>query len=568
MRGTKPQPRRSREIYQRRAKGAAVCAGKANVARALTAELQAALDSVDNALLLVDARGQVEWANARFYQWMGIEAQNGRAITEADLAQRLAGQFRHPEQFVASSSMRHGEQAVWDELELLRPEHRIVERLSRPVFDAAGKPIGRLDVYRDITAGRLIHSKLLQTEKMAALGQLVSGIAHELNNPLTSIMGYAQLALAREGGKRTDDSEGSNASRIFEEAQRAQRIVRNLLVFAREARPERAPVQLNEVVERTLALRSYELRVKNIAVHLDLEAGLPRLRGDANQLQQVVLNLLVNAEQAIESGAARRAQGQSFGNIGIRTRSEGEKSVTLEVCDDGPGIPPSVASRIFDPFFTTKPVGEGTGLGLSIAYGIVREHEGEISVGDAPHDFAAQAPGVRWRTSFRVEFPAGTLPVAEAAAMPTVLAAVPRAARPVRGQAPRVLVVEDEQTVAQLISDVLREEGMTADVALAGQDGLERLLATVRPDAAYSYDLVICDLKMPGLDGPALYRELRQRNHPAKDRILFITGDTLSRRTLEFIERYKAPFLAKPFLADELRTAVRQCLGAAAEAPA
>ncbi len=542
--------------------------GKANLASALTAELQAALDSVDNALLLVDARGQVEWANGRFYQWMGIEAQNGRAIAEADLARRLAGQFRHPDQFLVSSSLRHGEQAVWDELELLQPEHRILERLSRPVFDAAGKPIGRLDVYRDITAGRLIHSKLLQTEKMAALGQLVSGIAHELNNPLTSIMGYAQLALAREGGKRASNGEASNATRIFEEAQRAQRIVRNLLVFAREARPERAPVQLNEVVERTLALRSYELRVKNIAVHLDLEAGLPRLRGDAHQLQQVVLNLLVNAEQAIESRAARRAQSEAVGNIGIRTRSEGEKGVALEIYDDGPGIPPDVASRIFDPFFTTKPVGEGTGLGLSIAYGIVREHEGEISVSDAPRDFAAKAPGVRWRTSFRVELPAGTLPVAEPTAMRTMLAAVPRTERPVRGHAPRVLVVEDEQTVASLISDVLREEGMTPEVALGGQDGLERLLAAAGPDAAHGYDLVICDLKMPGLDGPTLYRELRQRNHPAKDRVLFITGDTLSRRTLEFIERYKAPFLAKPFLADELRTAVRQCLGAAAEAPA
>lgn len=542
--------------------------GKANPASALTAELQAALDSVDNALLLVNACGQVEWANGRFYQWMGIESQNGRAITEADLARRLAGQFRHPEQFAASSGVRQGEQAVWDELELLKPEHRILERLSRPVFDAAGKPIGRLDVYRDITAGRLIHSKLLQTEKMAALGQLVSGIAHELNNPLTSIMGYAQLALAKESAGRASGAEASNAKRIFEEAQRAQRIVRNLLVFAREARPERVPVQLNEVVERTLALRSYELRVKNIAVHLDLEAGLPRLRGDAHQLQQVVLNLLVNAEQAIESRAARRAQSEAVGNIGIRTRSEGEKSVVLEICDDGPGIPPGVALRIFDPFFTTKAVGEGTGLGLSIAYGIVREHQGEISVSDAPRNFAAKAPGVRWRTSFRVELPAGTLPAAEPTAMRTVLAAVPRAERPVRGHAPRVLVVEDEPTVAQLISDVLREEGMTPDVALGGQDGLERLLATPWPGAAYSYDLVICDLKMPGLDGPALYRELRQRNHPAKDHILFITGDTLSRRTLEFIERYKAPFLAKPFLADELRTAVRQCLGATAEAPA
>lgn len=540
-------------------------ADKAPPAGALTAELQAVLDSVDNALLLVDARGQVAWANMRFHQWMGIDSHAWqRAMSEEDLAHQLAGRFRDPQRFLASSVARRGEQVLWDELELLQPEHRILERLSRPVYDAAGKPIGRLDVYRDITAGRLIHSKMVQTEKMAALGQLVSGIAHELNNPLTSIMGYAQLALAQEGG-RASDGKASNAVRIFEEAQRAQRIVKNLLVFAREARAERAPLQLNEVVERTLALRSYELRVKNIVVHLDLEAGLPWLRGDAHQLQQVVLNLLVNAEQAIESQAARRPAGEALGHIGIRTERTAEGGVALEVCDDGPGIPAEVASRIFDPFFTTKPVGEGTGLGLSIAYGIVREHEGEITVGDAPRQFAtASAARVRWSTSFRVELPVGGAVVAEPESQPLSPAPADRVAW---RHAPRVLVVEDEQTVAHLISDVLREEGMSAEVALGGREGLDRLLAAGQAGAGWSYDLVICDLKMPGLDGPSLYRELLQRQHPARDRILFITGDTLSRRTLEFLERYKAPFLSKPFLADELRAAVQRCLRTAPETP-
>jgi two-component system NtrC family sensor kinase len=256
------------------------------------------------------------------------------------------------------------------------------------------------------------------------------------------------------------------------------------------------------------------------------------------------------------------------GNIGIRTGRRGDAGIALEICDDGPGIPAEVASRIFDPFFTTKPVGEGTGLGLSIAYGIVREHEGEISVSDSPQAFpGAGAPGIRWRTSFRVELPAGAPLAVQPAASHPPFAPVEKKRPRNWGRAPRVLVVEDEHIVARLISDVLREEGVTAEVALGGQDGLERLLAAAQSGAENNYDLVICDLKMPGLDGPSLYRELLQRNHPAKNRILFITGDTLSRRTLEFLERYKAPFLPKPFLADELRTAVRQCLGLAAEAP-
>ncbi len=565
MGGTRLQPRRGtarpKDLPERRRAKAAT----PRVESLVDCELQAVLDSVDNALLLLDAQGQIQWANARFHQWMGIAAAEWAAQASGDaVARRLSRQFRNSEQFLARWGVpEQNEEAVWDELELLKPERRLLERLSRPVFNAAGKPIGRLEVYRDITAGRLIHSKLLQTEKMAALGQLVSGIAHELNNPLTSIMGYAQLALAHEAHSREGPS---NAARIFEEAQRAQRIVRNLLVFAREARPERAPVQLNEVVERTLSLRSYELRVRNIAVHLDLEPGLPRTTGDAHQLQQVMLNLLVNAEHAIESRAARKvAPGVAIGHIGIRTGRAGDERILLEVCDDGAGISSEVASRIFDPFFTTKPVGEGTGLGLSIAYGIVREHGGEISVTGPSGRFRSSPwQSIRWRTSFVVELPvrSSLLPgaAAEIPRAPAALAALPGRSR--AQHPPRVLVVEDEQTVARLIGDVLREEGMAAEVALGGQQGLERLLAA-RGDGGY--DLVICDLKMPGLDGPALYRELLHRNHPAKDRMLFITGDTLSRRTLEFVEKYKAPFLAKPFLADELRAAVRRCLGATAE---
>ncbi len=292
------------------------------------------------------------------------------------LIDSLANQFSRPIETVARwrEHVRRGDEASWDEFELVRPvaQDRGTIRQAHPEARMA-RALGWLEVYRDITGQRLIRSKLLQTEKMAALGQLVSGIAHELNNPLTSIQGYAQLLLSRRSGS----SRSSDARRISQEAERASRIVKNLLLFSRETKPERRAVNLNEVIERTLALRAYELKLENIAVELMLDPVLPHALADAAQLQQVILNLIVNAEQAILQG---RGEESRTGRIRFRTRRLAGDRIGIEVSDDGPGISPEVISRIFDPFFTTKPAGVGTGLGLSIVYGIVKEHGGEVSI--------------------------------------------------------------------------------------------------------------------------------------------------------------------------------------------
>ena len=374
---------------------------------------------------------------------------------------------------------------------------------------------------------RQMQSKLLQTEKMAALGQLVSGIAHELNNPLTAIMGYAQLLL----GHGLQPAQLSEANKVFQEAERARRIVKNLLYFARENKPERTRVDLNEIVERTLALRSYELKVENIAVECELEPDLPETVGDPYQLQQVTLNLLVNAEQALLLGRGR-------GRVWIRTHRLPHNKISLEVADDGPGIPLDIASRIFDPFFTTKPSGIGTGLGLSIVYGIVQQHNGEVTF--------ESRPGAG--TKFFVELPVVSLPAEQ---RPTALAAPAGQSQDVpRG---RILVVEDETTVAQLIVDVLREEGHFVEAVLDSQEGLTRI-------SRAHYELVICDLRMPRLDGPAFYEALVSAGSPMQKRIIFITGDTLAPRTLEFLEPHGLPYLAKPFLVEELKLAVHRML--------
>jgi PAS domain S-box-containing protein len=344
----------------------------------LKVEMQGVVDSIDSGVVMLDAAGNIRVASDRFAQIVGLEARSLLGLGTIDaLIDSLAGRFANAGETAARwrEHVRRGDEAGWEELELVRPSRKVVERFVRPLLDAAGSRVGWLEVYRDITGQRLMQSKRLQTEKMAALGQLVSGIAHELNNPLTSIQGYAQLLVSR----RSASDRTADARRISQEAARAGRIVKNPLLFSREAKPERRAVNLNEVIEHTVALRAYELKIENIAVDLFFDAALPRALADAAQLQQAVLNLIVNAEQAIQQG---RGQGGVHGRIRIRTcRLSGDR-IGMEFSDDGPGIPHEIVSRIFDPFFTTKPV--GTGLGLSILYGIVRERSGEVSVQSQP----------------------------------------------------------------------------------------------------------------------------------------------------------------------------------------
>lgn len=512
--------------------------------RHLEAELRSVLDSLQVGVILLDPSGRIRFSNARFGQLFALSA---RAIRDAgnfeSLQELIAGRFRDPADFSApwKAYLSGAAEPGHDELEITRPARRVFERFFRPVLDGEGRPIGWFELYSDVTGERQIQAKMLQTEKMAALGQLVSGIAHELNNPLTAIMGYAQLLL----GHGLHSSQLAEAKNVYQEAERARRIVKNLLYFARENKPERTRVDVNEIVERTIALRSYELRVEDIVVECDLAPGLPHTMADPYQLQQVILNLVVNAEQAL-------LQDRGQGHVWIRTRHSfhgagrrtGE-SIVLEVSDDGPGIPPAIASRIFDPFFTTKAAGLGTGLGLSIVYGIVHQHGGEITFENKPGGGA----------KFTVELPVVRVPAADSARpVPRVLNSADASA------ARRFLVVEDEPTVAQLIVDVLREEGHRVDAVLDSQEGLTRL-------SRGEYDLVICDLRMPRLDGPAFYDALVRAGSPMRDKIIFITGDTLAPRTLKFLESKNLPYLAKPFLVEELKLAVHGLLSGSRKQP-
>ncbi|MDA1093492.1 MAG: response regulator [Acidobacteria bacterium] len=369
--------------------------------------------------------------------------------------------------------------------------------------------------------GRDLSQQLGQAEKMAALGQTVSGVAHELNNPLATILALAERLAARP----VDTETRRGLETILGESERAAKIVRNLLTFARKRNTTRAQVDLNAVVRETFALRAYEQRLSNITTVDALARGLPQLFADPHQVKQILLNLIINAEQAMLGAHGR-------GTLVARTWYDSDNDcVRLELNDDGPGVPEEVRTKIFEPFFTTKAVGKGTGLGLAVAYALVEEHGGRISVESEPGAGA----------SFFVSFPAAT---GMRSTRPAAVTLPPPVA-----SGSTVLVVEDEPALASAVADALTDAGYRVDRAGDGEEALERIATKV-------FDLVVCDLKMPRVDGPAFYRILSQRKPSLARHVLFVTGDVAGTEAERFLLESGCRWLLKPFrLADLLRVA-------------
>ena len=391
-----------------------------------------------------------------------------------------------------------------------------------------GGPAGLVAVGRDITEQRRHQEQLQLAYRLSSMGDVIANVAHELNNPLSAVVGYSQLMMTKE----TPGSDLRMLKAVHDGASRCQRIVQNLLSFSCKHPSEKRYLGVNGILEKVLDLKEYRLQADGITVDKHFDDRLPRTLVDFHQMEQVFLNLVNNAHQALmEVPEGRR--------IVIKTRCDGEM-IRIEVIDNGPGIAEEVLDRVFDPFFTTRsPEAGGAGLGLSISFGIVRDHGGTIGV--------QSSPGLGAR--FHVDIPVVECPEEEVQ-QKTVRAL----GEDSDNSAKRILVVDDEPAILDLFIDVLERFPLQVDTARNGTEAMRKILEG-------AYDLVISDLVMPGMDGPTFYREIGRRRPDVLTRLVFTTGDHASGPSSDFLERAGRPVIHKPIDIRRLVEVVSEATG-------
>lgn len=400
---------------------------------------------------------------------------------------------------------------------------RVLRANASPFLDAEEKIIGVVASARDVTESKQLEQQLQQRERFASFGQMLSGAAHELNNPLTAILGVSDLLRERA----TDDALRHQVALVHKQARRAADIVQNLLSMARPSPAGRTAVELQQLIPRALQVQARTLAEHKIAVSFEAQPDLPAVEGDSNQLLQLFSNLILNAEQAISSA-------RDSGSLRIRTSYSGEE-VTVSFSDDGPGVPPNILGRIFDPFFSTKRPGGGTGLGLTIALAVAKEHGGNIEVR------SVEGEG----TTFIVRLPAIRRAGIKAQAAPSINL------QPLRGLS--VLVVDDEESIRELVTEGLSARGMAVESAGTAEEALAIL-------SDHAFDFVLCDYNLPGQSGEALFEELRGRIGGAAMRFIFMTGDLVGKATVESHRSRGARTIQKPFQLSGLAALLSQFL--------
>lgn len=481
------------------------------------AEWEATFDAVGEGIVVVNNNHVIVRLNQAAAKMLGATVGE---LTGESCRKRL-------HQVISSSSTcaltdpAPGKPSVRSEVEL--PNGRSLEVMIDSVFDESNNFTGGVHFLRDITESKQMRSRLVTSEKMVAVGQLVSGVAHEINNPLTGITGYAQLLMMRDD---LDDKTRQDAGAIASEADRATRIVRQLLSFAREHQVERIPVNLNDIIRDCLGLKGYDLKVNNVEVQTDLDSSLPNIAADRYQLQQVFINLITNAEQAIHEYG-------KTGTLEIVTALEGD-SVRAIFSDSGPGIPPENRSRLFDPFFTTKEVGKGTGLGLSVCFGIVQEHQGAIWAEETP-----TGSGARFVVELPIAADTGISDSNEAEAEAVKLG--------------KILLVDDEDSVRNVLRETLCRAGHEVDKASNGKEALEQI-------SRNDYDCIVSDIKMPVMNGAELHQAAKELKPETAGRFIFISGDTVNEDTRDYLAGIDNPALSKPFSLKELQQLLQQVL--------
>ena len=504
--------------------------------------LQSTLDALATPVAILDASGTIHAVNTA---WQHVAAGRGfvapaysRGMTYAAFLSTVDGNTPGVQAVLAGldevlAQQRHAFHIEHSSHASAEAESRcLLIRMTR--FEAP-QGLQVVVVHEDITdikqaeaAIRHQQEILFQHEKLASMGSLLASVAHELNNPLAVVR--MQVDLLDEEAASTPLYE--RARELHQATDHCMRIVRNFLTLARQNPPQRSAIQLNTIVEDALELLAHTLRLDNITVHTRLTHELPLFEADPVQMHQVIINLLVNAQQALRDSAPPR-------QITITTGfDQAQNRLMFELADTGPGIPAVIQARIFEPFFTTKPLGVGTGIGLSLCRNILESHGGTIDVTSRTGQGAV----------FRIELPVGE-------PIPVVAVPSPAPSLPPSPVSSTIFVVDDEPGIRRALAYLLRREGHTVDTAMDGQQALQML-------KEQQYDLVLCDLRMPELDGPGLYREIATSQPHYLQRFVFLTGDTLSSESEAFLNQSGAPRLVKPFSAAQGRQVVRQALQA------
>ena len=414
-------------------------------------------------------------------------------------------------------TLKSGKQAVLEIEDKAKGTYS--EIYTYPIFDEIGNITSTVHIVHDVTArkkaeleARQLRDKAEMSSRLASIGEMAAGIAHEINNPLTGVIGFSELLLER---KDLPEDTREELKIIYDGSQRVKEIIRRMLTFARQTKPQKNDINLNEVMENTLELRSYVLRTANIEIIKDFDPELPEVFGDPGQMQQVFLNLIVNAEYAMKKAPGR-------GKLTIKTERL-KDCVRIFVQDDGPGLSPEAKIKLFQPFFTTKAPGEGTGLGLALSLGIVKEHSGSLRAESQPGQGA----------TFVIE-----LPITTGDKQVDVKETSPEIKVPAKKAT--VLVIDDEPSVRSLVHVMLAQNGHTVDESDSFDKALDQL-------AGRAYDLIFLDVRMPGMSGTELYTEMTKRWPALVGQIIFITGDTSDQATREYLTQHKVPYLSKPF---------------------
>jgi two-component system NtrC family sensor kinase len=467
-----------------------------------------AISHLADTVLVVDAEGRISYLNEAGARLFG-EVRG--TLVQDIIGLEIARSILSPERLSAWKGEAGVRKAQGETFDAFLSSTPVVEN---------GKLSSAVIIVQDITREKAAREAKAQSEKMITLGELVAGTSHELNNPLAIVAGYADLLLHENG---LDGEQRTKIESIRKNAHRAANVVHSLLAFARKGKPERVETNLSTVVRAALQLKEYDLKTSGILVQEHLVRELPPVFADPNQVQQVLLNILNNAQDAVLAGSNPR-------RISIATQALDGK-VYVKVEDSGCGISKQDLQKVFDPFFTTKPLGKGTGLGLAISYGIIREHGGDIEIQSRIHE----------GTQVTITLPAYS-PISPEPAEKGSIGISPGCRR--------FLVVDDEVEIAEIIQKVLVRSGHRADTASSLDEAMT--LANVN-----EYDFVITDIKMPGGSGIEFYRRLSSDKPAYRRRFVFLTGDTSNPATLEFLEREGVAYFPKPFDVQLMQTLVK-----------